>query len=59
MSRYFSRNRPRAEYDDWYPMIPDLSVPDHEPTDTGLINLNGETIWRAPNPIGFGRDDEW
>lgn len=40
-------------------MIPDLSVPDHEPTDTGLINLNGETIWRAPNPIGFGRDDEW
>lgn len=28
-------------------------VCDHEPTDTGLLDANGETIWRAPNPIGF------
>lgn len=60
MSRYFSRNRaPRAEYDDWYPLIPELTVSDHEPTDAGLIDLNGDTIWRAANPIGFGKDDEW
>lgn len=56
MSRYFVRpraNKPRAAWDDDVPLLPDLDVPDHEPTDTGLINKNGDTIWRGPNEIGF------
>jgi len=26
---------------------------------TGLLDKNGNEIWRAPNPVGFGRDGEW
>lgn len=63
MARYFSApraSRSRAD-DDWYfdPLIPDLSVPDHGPVDTGLLDAHGDTIWRAPNPMGFGRNEEW
>ena len=60
MPRYFTR--PKA-YDDWYSS--DISPPsnftvsDHEPTDTGLLDEHGDTIWRAANPMGFGRDNEW
>jgi hypothetical protein len=28
-------------------------VCDHEATSTGLLDKNGDAIWRAPNPIGF------
>jgi len=65
VSRYYSRRPARSFYveDDTYPseqpMIPQISVDDHEAVDTGLLDLNGDTIMRAPNPMGFGRDDEW
>lgn len=63
MSRYFVQRRQPPKADDWdYPVgnswfIP--TVPDHEATNTGLIDANGDPIMRAPRPIGFGRDDEW
>jgi hypothetical protein len=34
-------------------------VSDHEATDTGLIDTNGDPIMRAPNPMGFGKDADW
>jgi hypothetical protein len=39
--------------------VPDVSVPEHIETDTGLIDIRGEAIVRFPRPIGFGRDHEW
>lgn len=63
MSRYFvRRRRPRAS--DWYefdddPLLPTIEVADHEDVDTGLVDKNGETIMRAPNPMGFGKDADW
>lgn len=48
---------------DWFdadnPLLPSLFVAEHEAVDTGLIWATGEPIMRMPNPIGFGRDDEW
>lgn len=35
------------------------SVCEHEATDTGLLDENGDWIMRAPNPVGFGKDEEW
>jgi hypothetical protein len=40
-------------------LLPDISVPEHRPVDTGLVWPNGEPIIRLPNPVGFGRDSEW
>ena len=63
MSRYFSR--PRAHYvaddlcDSDGPLLADICVPDNKPVDTGLLDGNGDTIWRAPLPIGFGRMEDW
>lgn len=65
MSRYFVQPRQpatRASDDEWVPIgnawhIP--AVPDHEAADTGLLDLHGNPIMRAPNPMGFGRDGEW
>mgnify|MGYP003432027334 FL=1 len=60
MTRYVSGPRPRAFfYDDDPPLVPDLTVDDHDMVDTGLLDGDGNVIWRAPNPMGFGRDDEW
>ena len=58
MSRYAKPAR-TAFYDDDNPLLPNLSVDDHEAVDTGLIWATGEPIMRMPNPIGFGRDEEW
>jgi hypothetical protein len=61
MARYFVRPSTNDD-DDWLvskPLIPHLDVPDHESTDTGLVDKNGNSIMRAPRPIGFGRDREW
>lgn len=62
MSRYFTKPTAwvadEVGYDD-APMLPAISVPDHHAIDTGLLDASGDTIWRAPNPIGFGRDREW
>lgn len=64
MSRYFVRSRkpnpPRSEWvDDMWSLTPDLRVDDHEAVDTGLVAADGCPIMRAPNPMGFGRDEEW
>lgn len=62
MSRYFTQRAapsPRADWDNCYPLLPDLHVAEHQPIDTGLIDVRGAAIMRAPNPIGFGRDGEW
>jgi hypothetical protein len=61
MPRYFSK-RVKANDDEWYdrePFITSVTVCDHEATDTGLLDARGDGIWRAPRPVGFGRDDEW
>lgn len=57
MARYFTaRRRPRGWIaDDIYdePMRHVPTVCDHATTITGLVDQNGNTIWRAPNPMGF------
>jgi len=58
--RYFTRSRKvRAEWDDDVPLLPCIDVPEHEDSFTGLLDSRGEEIWRAPRPVGFGRDKEW
>ena len=62
MARYYTRPKAWVEDEDaWDAHVSDHipTVSDHEPTDTGLLDANGEAIWRAPNPVGFGKDDEW
>lgn len=63
MPRYFTRRASKALWvDDEVAVAPQSHVPcvpDHEATDTGLIDANGNTIWRAPRAMGFGRRDEW
>lgn len=67
MPRYFRKPpAPRSYEDDdedydWPsdPLITNLEVIESEAVFTGLLDSDGEPIWRAPNPIGFGRDDEW
>lgn len=59
MPRYFIH--PKA-WDDWSDDIPrpaNIYVDEHVPTNTGLLDKDGNTIWRAPRPVGFGRDEEW
>lgn len=36
-----------------------LEVSDHEAVYTGLLDSDGNAIMRVPNPMGFGKDDEW
>lgn len=61
MARYAKASiRPRADwFNDDGPLVPQISVDDNEAVDTGLIWATGEPIMRLPNPIGFGRDEEW
>lgn len=57
MTRYFTApHRPRSWIaDDVFeePMRHVPTVCDHHAVDTGLIDAEGNTIWRAPNPMGF------
>lgn len=59
MSRYFTRAaRPKAFWveDETYSEPINNGLPtvcDHEATDTGLLDKDGNSIWRGPNPIGF------
>jgi hypothetical protein len=64
--RYFTRPRsdcapPGSAEDTWFtdPLLPNVDVPEHEASFTGLLDAKGEEIWRGPNPMGFGRDNEW
>lgn len=60
MARYFTAPRQtRADWSDDYPLLPDIHVPEHKPIDTGLLDKHGDAIMRGPNPMGFGRDNEW
>lgn len=62
MSRYFTRPA-KAFYveDEVYgeAMLPAITVPDHVPTNTGLLDAHGDVIWRSPNPMGFGKGEDW
>lgn len=57
MSRYFSK--PKAlwvEDEDAWDRRVEIGTPtawDFESADTGLLDAEGNTIWRGPNPIGF------
>lgn len=53
MSRYVAMPRPRATFDDPEPMIPNLSVDERGPVDTGLVDSKGNRIMRLPEPLGF------
>jgi hypothetical protein len=64
MPRYFTRatvsKREMVRADDYCaetpPYVTNLTVCDHEATDTGLLDQNGDPIMRAPREMGFGRD---
>ena len=60
-ARYFVRPKAKARADGWWSdeglVLNSLSVPEHEATDTGLIDASGESIMRAPNPMGFIWED--
>lgn len=62
MARYFVQRRAALFVGDdtWVEaMVPSLSVPEHVATDTGLLDDQGDPIMRAPNPVGFGKDEDW
>jgi hypothetical protein len=65
MARYFARPNVKSGWiedevcADDSPMIPCLLVDGHEAVDTGLLDEAGNSIYRFPNPMGFGRDEEW
>ena len=61
MPRYFTARKALWVGDETYvsPGCHVPSVPDHEATDTGLLDVDGDSIMRAPRPIGFGKDEEW
>jgi hypothetical protein len=64
VARYVIRPRsdgeapPGSAEDTWFtdPLLPGVTVSDHEPVFTGLLDSKGEEIWRAPREIGFGRN---
>lgn len=59
MPRYFIARKAKVRSDDDFDWTDDIARPstievcDHEATDTGLVDANGDCIMRAPNPIGF------
>lgn len=64
MSRYIraASGRLYAEdhtFDEERPMLPDIVVSEHVAVDTGLLWSDGAPVLRAPNPIGFGRSEDW
>lgn len=69
MSRYFTLRCKSASACGWVerdyaikdgePLIPACDVDTRGPIDTGLITVTGEAIMRTPNPVGFGRDEDW
>lgn len=55
MSRYFSGPRAAPDGDFHDPLLPSLSVSDHQPVNTGLVNHRGDPTTRAPETMGFHR----
>ena len=64
MARYFTKARRSKAFwveDETYdgPISQDTpQVCDHEAVDTGLLDGDGNTIWRTPNPMGFIWDED-
>lgn len=55
MPRYVTRvQRSRGGWDDDIPLIPNLQVDESTPQETGLLDKNGDPLYRLPDPIGFG-----
>ena len=55
MPRYVSRS-PRSDDEmDWYepPFVTSVEVVEGEPINTGLLDADGNSIWRMNDPIGF------
>lgn len=45
----------------WYldqPFWPDLQTFDPPLQDSGILDKDGNKIYKAPRPVGFGRDHE-
>jgi hypothetical protein len=66
MPRYFTRRtckqslQVRADWiDEDMPLIPSLTVDDHDAVETGIVDASGDPIMRSPNPMGFGKDADW
>lgn len=60
MPRYFAK--PKAFDDEYWPAAPlvtSLTVDECVAVDTGLVDADGNNIFRSPLPVGFGRDEEW
>lgn len=55
MPRYISHTKADIECDGWPadPLITNLTVALADPVDTGLLDNDGNTIWRVNDPIGF------
>ena len=51
--RYVRANPVRMYWGNDAPMLPNLSVSEHDAVETGLIWEDGTPILRAPNEIGF------
>lgn len=58
--------RPRSKHDEVYfyppPVIGHIDAADHDPINTGLLDHQGNVIWREPRSIGFhrpGDNSEW
>lgn len=61
MPRYVSRPRSFWVEDETYrdPIRQDTPiVPEHVAADTGLLDAQGNTIWRLPERMGFLFEDE-
>jgi hypothetical protein len=59
MSRYVAMRgsrRPRADWEDQEPVIPELHVyePEDATIDTGLVDAHGVKLYRVPVKIPFG-----
>lgn len=62
MPRYFTKPRGYVadDLDAWDgPLIPEITVPEHVPIDTGVLDADGAKIFRQPRPVGFGRMEDW
>ncbi len=52
---YTTKRPTKGDFEDYLdvPYVPQLVVFEKEPEFIGLLNADGEPIWRVPDPIGF------